>query len=173
MSSKRFFAFSLMFILSVVVSTLVTTRFLGQSADSATLELMQAPGAVAVADNQVTLNNRDYEDIDGMVLQTPRLAGGDLIITFSAEHFPAITSSATSVIIRCMVDGEQAEPGDLTLGNYLLGLRASAETTNSTLVFVVSNISPGAHQVVVQGRRAGLTGGETLRERTLTVVNVR
>ncbi len=172
MLNKKFFAFSLIIVLNFLVSALVTTYFNHQTVNSSSLAPVQTPGAVAVASNEYTLNSSSFEDVPGMSLTTSPLLGGDLIITFSAENFLTITSTATTIITRCLVDGVPVDPGEVTLRNFLISLRAN-EVRNTALVFVARNVGPGVHQIRVQARRGGVSGGLTVRERTLTVVNVR
>jgi hypothetical protein len=172
MLRRKIFAISLIVLLNVLVSSLVTTFLNSQNVNSATLAPVQTPGGTVSANDEHTVRSNDFEDIPGMVVNTTPLPGGDLVIMFSAENFLTITSTATSVITRCLVDGVQVEPGEVTLRNFLVGLSQN-EVRNSTLMFLARNVGPGVHQVRIQGRRAGLSGGITLRERALAVLNVR
>lgn len=172
MFRKKVYAVVLIVLLNVLVSSVVTTFLNGQNVNSATVAMVQTPGVTVAARDEYTVRSNDFEDIPGMVINTAPLPGGDLIIMFSAENFLTITSTATSVITRCLVDGVQVEPGEITLRNFLVGFNQN-ETRNSTLVFIARNVGPGVHQVRIQGRRAGLSGGITIRERTLAVINVR
>jgi hypothetical protein len=172
MRNKKFWALMLIVVLNVAISTMVTIYLNKGIVSSDPLNLAQVPGGVASATDQYTINDSDYTDVPGMSLLTSFTGGGNLVVTFSAEAFPTITSLATSVITRCLVDGIQVEPGEVTFQNYVVNLANPAETRNTTVVFVARNLSPGVHQVRIQGRRAGPTGGVTLRERTMAVINV-
>jgi hypothetical protein len=147
----------------VALGLLIKDHFATRRAFALPMQMGGVNGAVVTADEEITTTSLQYVDMPDMAI-TSDFPGGDLVVTLTAEGF---TRSGAEAEIRVLVDGQPAEPGDVTF--FSSPLEATGGFT-----FVAEDIAPGAHTIKAQWRKESSDGREVrIEDRTMLAFTIR